>query len=152
MTTPIRWEYSLIREVTKTRRGRPALKITFREQISNTLSQYPYPVTAGTIQKVLAQTGAPRVSWGTIRKYLEELAAEGLVVRQSFSTERKQRPLILYSMCGCRPDLRGKMAKHISIHASKVENHNINRSYWTRINALKEFWRLRHIVRTFATR
>ena len=88
--------------------------MTFREQISNTLSQYPYPVSAGTIQQVLVQGGAPQGSWGTIRKYLEELAAEGLIVRQSFSTERKQRPLILYSMRGCRPDLRGKMENRIS--------------------------------------
>ena len=88
--------------------------MTFKEQISNTLSQYPYPVSAGTIQQVLVQAGAPQGSWGTIRKYLEELAAEGLVVRRSFSIKRKQKPLILYSMRGCRPDLRGKMEDHIS--------------------------------------
>ena len=88
--------------------------MTFREKISNTLSQYPYPISAGTIQQVLAQAGAHQGSWGTIRKYLEELAAEGLVLRQSLSTERKQKPLILYSMCGYRPDLRGKMEDHIS--------------------------------------
>jgi len=88
--------------------------MTFREKIGNTLSQYPYPVSAGTIQQVLAQAGAPRGSWGTIRKYLEELAAEGLVVRQSLSSEHRQKPLILYSMRGCRPDLRGKMENHIS--------------------------------------
>ena len=88
--------------------------MTFREKISNTLSQYPYPVSAGTIQQALAQAGALQVSWGTIRKYLEELAAEGLVLRQSISPERKQKPLILYSMRGCRPELRGKMENRIS--------------------------------------
>ena len=83
--------------------------MTFRENISKILSQYPYPVSAGTIQQVLVQAGESQGSLGTIRKYLEELAAEGLIVRQSLSLERKQKPLILYSMRGCRPDLRGKM-------------------------------------------
>jgi len=88
--------------------------MTFREKISNTLSQYPYPVSAGTIQQALVQTGSPQGSRGTIRKYLEELAAEGLVVRQSFSSELKQKTLIMYSMRGCRPELRGKMENRIS--------------------------------------
>ncbi len=88
--------------------------MTFREQISNTLSQYTYPVSVNTIRQELVQGNVPQGSRSTIKKYLEELVAEGLVVRQAVSAERKQKPMTLYSMRGCRPDLRGEMEKHIS--------------------------------------
>ena len=37
-----------------------------------------------------------------IEKYLEELVAEGLIVRQSLPTERREKPLVVYFMRGCR--------------------------------------------------
>lgn len=98
--------YTVNQEGAHTKRGRPALRATLRERISNTLSQYPYPITVQTIRRALLQTTARPGSWNTIKKYVEELAAEGIVIRQSLPTENKRKPLVLYFMRGCKPELR----------------------------------------------
>jgi Fe2+ or Zn2+ uptake regulation protein len=63
------------------KRGRPALRATFRSRISDFLRQHPYPVTTRTIQHNLLSTGKPS-SWHNVRKYLDELAQEGIITRQ----------------------------------------------------------------------
>ena len=77
-----------------------------RERISSVLSWCPYPVTVQTIRQALLQTTTRPASRTTIKKYLEELAAEGIVIRQSLPTGRKEKPLVVYFMRGFRPDLR----------------------------------------------
>jgi Fe2+ or Zn2+ uptake regulation protein len=89
------------------RRGRPALRATLREKISSVLSCRPYPVTVQTVRLALQQTTSQPASRTTIKKYLEELAAEGIVVRQSLPDGRKENPLVVYFMRGFRPALRG---------------------------------------------
>ena len=91
-------------EVTQMKRGRPALRATFREGISNTLSQYTYPVTIQTIRKALLKTATRPGSFDTIKKYLEELTADGIVIRQPRPAERKQKPMVLYLMRGRRSE------------------------------------------------
>jgi len=54
----------------------------------------------------MMQTSAHAGSWHTIKKYLEELASEGLVIRQSLPTDSKHKSLVLYVIRGCRADLR----------------------------------------------
>ena len=90
------------------RRGRPALRATLREKISSVLSCRPYPVTVQTIRQTLLQTTAQPANPTTIKKYLEELTGEGIVIRQSLPSGRKEKPLVVYFMRGFRPDLREK--------------------------------------------
>jgi predicted Zn-ribbon and HTH transcriptional regulator len=90
------------------RRGRPALRATFREKIISVLSCCPYPVTVQTIRQTLLQTTARPISLTTIKKYLEELAAEGIVIHQSLPVDCKKKPLVVYFMRGFRPGLREK--------------------------------------------
>jgi len=96
----------LNKDMNRAKRGRPVLRATFRERISQLLSQCPYPVTVQTIRQAVLQTTARPCSWNTVKKYLDELTADGIIVRQLLPAENKRRPLVLYFMRGCRPDLR----------------------------------------------
>jgi len=83
------------------KRGRPALRSTFKAQINALLASYPFPVTTRTVQKRLSTEG--RVgSWHTIRKYLDELAEEGVVIKQQLPVTDKNRPFVLYQIRGCK--------------------------------------------------
>jgi DNA-binding HxlR family transcriptional regulator len=90
------------------KRGRPALRATMREKISGVLSCHSYPMTVQTIRQTLLQTTARPASRTTIKKYLEELTGEGIVIRQSLPSSPKEKPLVVYFMRGFRPDLREK--------------------------------------------
>jgi hypothetical protein len=43
------------------------------------------------------------VHWCTIKKYLDELADEGVVVRQALPATPKRKPLIVYFLRQARP-------------------------------------------------
>ena len=78
------------------RRGRPSLRATVREDVSHVLARTTYPVTVRTIQRYMGAAGARPPHWCTIKKCLDELADEGIVLRQSLPAEPKRKPLIVY--------------------------------------------------------
>lgn len=78
------------------RRGRPALRSSFKEKIEEFLSHNPYPVTVRTVQQGLLKAGTTSAHWCTVKKYLVELVDEGLVVRQALPVESKRKPLVVY--------------------------------------------------------
>jgi len=76
--------------------GRPAMRRQFREHILNALSDHEYPATVtGLKRRVESQCGRP-CGWDTVRKYLDELVAERLVMRQALPAEPGRKPLELY--------------------------------------------------------
>ena len=78
------------------KRGRPAMGAEFRRQILRILSAAEYPVTATTIKQLLDERRAHPCGWDTVRKYVEELVTERLVLRQALPTERGRKPLVIY--------------------------------------------------------
>jgi len=84
------------------KRGRPALRSTFKERIADLLSRYPYPVTVRTVQLALLKAGRESAHWCTVKKYLEELAEEGYINRQLLPAETKRKPLTVYFSKGCK--------------------------------------------------
>jgi len=68
----------------------------FRGQILAVLDDAPYPVTATSVKRMLDERRLRRCGWDTVRKYLEELAAERLVLRQQLPTEQGRKPLVVY--------------------------------------------------------
>jgi len=85
------------------KRGRPAMREEFRREILHVLGSGEYPVTASTIKRLLDKRRLRPCGWHTARKYLEELAAERLVLRQSLPTRSGRKPLVVYAG-RCRPD------------------------------------------------
>ena len=63
------------------KRGRPAMRNDFRESILGVLGGYEYPVTVTTVKKLLDARRTHPCGWDTVRKYLNELAEERLVLR-----------------------------------------------------------------------
>ena len=78
------------------KRGRPAMREEFRSEILNVLDGSGYPVTATTVKRLLDAKRGQRCGWDTVRKYLEDLTAERLVLRQVLPTNRGRKPLVLY--------------------------------------------------------
>ena len=76
--------------------GRPAMREHFRHEILEALQQLPYPVTVSTIRHLVEARSAQRSGWDTIQKYLEELVAERLVLRQPLPTQPGRKPLVVY--------------------------------------------------------
>ena len=85
------------------RRGRPAMREHFREQILTVLDGPPCPVTALTVKRQLDARRLRPCGWHTVRKYLDELATERLVLRQTLPASGGRKPLVVY-MGRCRPD------------------------------------------------
>ncbi len=80
------------------RRGRPALRDEFRRNILYVLDSYSYPCTVSTIKKLIDEQRVYSCSRDTVRKYLHELIADGLVLRQELPTNRGRKPLIVYQV------------------------------------------------------
>jgi len=78
------------------KRGRPSLRQTVRTRVSHVLRQTPYPVTVRTIQKSMTKPYMRPAHWCTIKKYLDELAEEGIVIRQVLPAAPKRKPLVVY--------------------------------------------------------
>ena len=93
------------------KQGRPARREEFRREILNVLGSYQYPVTASTVKGLLDARRMQPCGWDTVRKYLQELAGERLILRQVLPTERGRRPLIVYTgrspRIATRDDLSG---------------------------------------------
>ena len=86
------------------KRGRPAMREEFRREILTVLGEGQYPITVSTVKRVLDARRMRPCGWHTVRKYLEELAAERLVLRQALPTERGRKPLVVYlGRCGPNP-------------------------------------------------
>ena len=67
-----------------------------RQQILSVLAGYQYPATINTIKERLEHRRGHPCGWDTVQKYLQELTAEHLVLRQSLPTERGHKPLVVY--------------------------------------------------------
>jgi hypothetical protein len=78
------------------KRGRPSMREEFRRDILSVLGVYQYPATASTVKRLLDSRRMHPCSWVTIDKYLRELVAEHLVLRQALPTERGRKPLVVY--------------------------------------------------------
>lgn len=85
------------------KRGRPAMREHFRREILAILDAGPYPVTALTVKRQLDARRLRPCGWHTVRKYLDELAEERLVLRQALPPEKGRKPLVVY-MGRARPD------------------------------------------------
>lgn len=87
------------------KRGRPSMGPEFRREILNVLGQgqYEYPATASTVRHLLEARRMRGCGWDTVRKYLDELVAERLVLRQALPTQAGRRPLVVY-MGRCQPN------------------------------------------------
>jgi len=86
------------------KRGRPAIREEFRQQILHVLGDYQYPATASTVKKLLDMRRGRPCGWDTVRKYMDELTAERLILRQALPVERGHRPLVVYIGRSCATD------------------------------------------------
>ena len=78
------------------KRGRPAMREQCRREILNVLADYRYPVTASTVMRLVEELRGRPLGWHTARKYLEELVAERLVLRQPLPAQQGRKPLVVY--------------------------------------------------------
>jgi len=78
------------------RRGRPAMRGYFRREILNVLVDGQYPATATTVRRLINARRVKPCDWHTVRKYLEELVVERLVLRQALPTQPGRKPLVVY--------------------------------------------------------
>ena len=78
------------------RGGRPAMRGHFRGLILTVLADNPYPVTATSVKQMLDERRPRRCGWDTVRKYLDELVEDRLVLRQQLPAEQGRKPLVLY--------------------------------------------------------
>ncbi len=79
------------------KRGRPVVRGEFRQDILDVLNELSYPLTANTIKRKMDQRRIPPCGWHTVRKYLEELAAERLILRCPLPAQPGCKPLVVYS-------------------------------------------------------
>ena len=68
----------------------------FRRGILGVLAGYEYPVTVSAVKRLLDARRSRPCGWDTVFKYLEELAAERVVLRQALPTNRGHKPLVVY--------------------------------------------------------
>ncbi|MDP2896810.1 MAG: hypothetical protein Q8Q12_09670 [bacterium] len=80
------------------KRGRPPVRQEFRREILEALGegQVPYPLTASSVKRLLDARRLRPCGWHTVRRYLEELAGERLVLRQALPTQAGRKPLVVY--------------------------------------------------------
>ena len=78
------------------KRGRPAMREQYCREILDVLAVYRYPATASTVQRMLDARHLTPCGWDTVDKYLRELAADQLVIRETLPTERGCKPLVVY--------------------------------------------------------
>ena len=95
------------------KRGRPALRGSFRDAIGDILQTYPYPLTVRSIQMQLRQSGRRAGSWHTVKKYAEELVRDGTIVRQVLPAQARYKPLVVYLARNPRPLSGGNFCKDL---------------------------------------
>jgi len=78
------------------RRGRPAMRDEFRQEILEVLSDTPYPVTVTTIKKKLDQRRPRPCGRDTVHKYIQELVTDRLVLRRPLPARQGHKPLLVY--------------------------------------------------------
>ena len=78
------------------KRGRPSMREHFREEILNILADGECPLTVSCVKRFLGARRSRPCGWHTVRRYLDELAAERLVLRQVLPTEEGRNPLVVY--------------------------------------------------------
>jgi len=78
------------------KQGRPAAREEFRREILKALSGYQYPATISTVKGLLNARRLRPCGWDTVQKYLQELAEERLILRQTLPTDRGRKPLVVY--------------------------------------------------------
>ena len=88
------------------KRGRPAMREEFRRQILMVLGKTPYPITVTNVRRLVEARRTHPCGWDTIQKYLQELVAERLVLREPLPPQPKRKPLVLYR--GRRHQTRSK--------------------------------------------
>ena len=76
--------------------GRPPMRRQFRRSLLSALASEPYPVTVASAKRLIDAQRPRPCGWHTIRKYLEELAAERLVLRQPLPAGDGRKPLVVY--------------------------------------------------------
>ena len=89
------------------KRGRPSSREEYRREILEVLCGYQYPATTTTVKGLLDGQRLHPSSWHTVRKYLQELAVDRLVCRDTLPAEHGRRPLVVYVSRG--PPLNGNM-------------------------------------------
>ena len=78
------------------KRGRPSAASDVRRDILGALAGYQYPVTASTVKRLVDRRRVHPCGWDTVRKYLDELVAERLVLSQALPADRGCKPLVVY--------------------------------------------------------
>jgi hypothetical protein len=80
------------------KRGRPPMREELRRDILDLLGerQIPYPLTATSVKRFLDSRRVRPCGWHTVRRYLEELVGERLVLRQALPTQAGRKPLVVY--------------------------------------------------------
>ena len=91
-----------------------------RQQILSVLAGYQYPATINTIKERLEHRRGYPCGWDTVQKYLQELAAERLVLRQSLPTERGHKPLVVYMGCAAPIDTQRQFLGTFSTNGKEV--------------------------------
>jgi len=67
-----------------------------RRQILEVLGGYEHPLTVSSTKQLIDRRSNGSCSWHTVRKYLDELAGERLVLRQALPADGRQKPLVVY--------------------------------------------------------
>ena len=78
------------------KRGRPAMRQQFRQQILEALGEVRYPATVTTVRRRIQNRTDRSCGYDTVHKYLEELVSERLVLRQALPVRARRKPLVLY--------------------------------------------------------
>ena len=70
----------------------------FRREILTVLGQgqYEYPATASTVRHLIEARRMRGCGYDTVRKYLDELVADRLVLRQPLPARDGRKPLVVY--------------------------------------------------------
>ena len=78
------------------RTGRPAMRAQFKDDILAVLAERPYPATVSSVKRYLDGRRARPCGWDTVRKYLDELVSERLVLRQALPAEPGHKGLVVF--------------------------------------------------------
>lgn len=80
------------------KRGRPEIKTTVQSRILDILSSNPTPLTTITLSRICEKEFDKKISWNTIKKYLQKLVEEGKVkaIVLPHSKEKNKNGLTVY--------------------------------------------------------